>query len=225
MRSRVVGPALSHRGLFSSHPPPISFLPSVFFLLRMMRSFIVLFLGFDPVRSLVGLPWWFNTMLPAFPACTLVRNRSELRAKRLQTATRQYLARQYPSGGALSFLLLLFLLPFLPPSSSFILFFLRSSWRPPSLTPPFLLKRCRRRRPSLPRRPPRRPKSRRKQVARWAGRSTGSKQCHGRPLLRARLQPPRPPLCGRPPLRARLQQPQSPWPNWQRPNQGPICGA
>ena len=127
MRSRVVGPALSHRGLFSSHPPPISFLPSVFFLLRMMRSFIVLFLGFDPIRSLVGLPWWFNTMLPAFPACTLVRNRSELRAKRLQTATRQYLARQYPSGGALSFLLLLsffflfFPLPLPLSSSSFVL--------------------------------------------------------------------------------------------------------
>ena len=90
--------------------------------------------------------------------------------------------------------------------------------------------RCRPTRRSRPRSPPRRPRSRRRQVARWAGRasrwSTGSKQCHGRPLLRARLQPPRAPLCGRPPLRARLQQPQSPWPNWlQRPSQGPICGA
>ena len=90
--------------------------------------------------------------------------------------------------------------------------------------------RCRPTRRSRPRSRPRRPRSRRRQVARWADRasrwSTGSKQCHGRPLLWARLQPLRAPLCGRPPLRARLQQPQSPWPNWlQRPSQGPICGA
>ena len=38
MRSCVVGPALSPRGLFSSHPPPVSFLPSVIFFLRTMRS-------------------------------------------------------------------------------------------------------------------------------------------------------------------------------------------
>ena len=87
------------RGLFSSHPPPVSFLPSVIFFLRTARS------------SLGTYPW-FRTRLPSCAYYGLVAKapsglsgldstlvRTPAFQKRLPIRARQT-SRQYPSGGA-----------------------------------------------------------------------------------------------------------------------------
>ena len=138
MRSRVVGPALSHRGLFSSHPPPISFLPSVFFLLRMME----VLLSYSWVSIQSDRMWVYPGGLtqclrpglhagskPVRTSCKAPSNRDTAVPRAAVPLRGRFIF------SSSSFLLL----PFLPSSSSFILFFLRSSWRPPSLTPPFFL--------------------------------------------------------------------------------------